>query len=298
MQQIHVDRRNSVRQVSKNLQTIFGGHLSVVGVGFGWCPESKLKLMFARLLALVLLLGIPAYGAEITVAAASDLNFALREIASSFEQKTGNKVVLSFGSSGNFFSQIQNGAPYDVFMSADTAYPHTLAKTGFVDGAVVYVYARGSLVLWVPRSAKLDPRALQIKLLSDGAIKKIAIANPKHAPYGRAAEAALKSLGVYEQVAPKLVMGENVSQAAQYVESGNAQAGLIALSLALAPGMKDKGEYWQIPDSAYPPMHQAAVVLKTSRQPAVAKAFLEYLATDGARAILERHGFRAGTAAK
>ena len=255
--------------------------------------------MLGRILALAVLLVLPVRAAEITIAAASDLNFALRELAASFERQTRNKVVLSFGSSGNFYSQIQNGAPYDVFMSADAAYPEMLTKSGFGDPATVYTYARGSLVLWAPNSLNLDPKTQQMKLLADPAVRKIAIANPKHAPYGRAAEAALKSLGVYEQVAQKLVVGENISQAAQFVESGNAQAGLIALSLALAPAMKEKGSFWQIPDAAYPPLEQAAVVLKASHQPAVAQAFLEYLKTPAARAIFEKHGFRsAGSSAK
>jgi molybdate transport system substrate-binding protein len=252
--------------------------------------------MLIRILTFALLLALPAQAAEITVAAASDLNFALRELATAFEKQTGNKVVLSFGSSGNFYSQIQNGAPYDLFMSADAAYPADLAKAGVAEQATLYSYARGGLVVWVPKSANLDAAALGIKVLGNPAIKKIAIANPKHAPYGRAAEAALKSLGVYDEVASKLVIGENISQAAQYVESGNAQAGLIALSLALAPTMKEKGRYWQIPDSAYAPLDQAAVVLKVSRQPETARAFLEFLKTPAARGIFERFGFREASA--
>ena len=151
-------------------------------------------------------------------------------------------------------------------------------------------------MVWVPLSTNLDPAA-GIRVLENPAIKKIAIANPKHAPYGRAAEAALRKLGVYDEVAGKLVVGENISQAAQYVESGNAQAGLIALSLAVAPGMKEKGKYWQIPDSAYAPLDQAAVVLKGSRQAATARAFLEFLKTPAAREIFERYGFRAASGA-
>jgi molybdate transport system substrate-binding protein len=251
--------------------------------------------MLIRVLVCALLLAVSLQAAEIRVAAASDLNFALRELASSFERQTGNKVVLSFGSSGNFYSQIQNGAPYDVFMSADAGYPEMLAKAGLADAATLYRYARGALVLWVPNSVGLDPKAQGMKLLAAPAIKKIAMANPKHAPYGRAAEAALKSLGVYEQVAGKLVMGENISQAAQFVESGNAQAGLIALSLVLAPAMQDKGKYWQVPDSAYPAVEQAAVVLKGSRESGAARAFLEYLKTREARAIFEKNGFRSAS---
>lgn len=251
--------------------------------------------MLARILIFCLMAMLPATAAEITVAAASDLNGVLREIAADFERTRGHHVVLAFGSSGNFYSQIRNGAPYDIYMSADADYPSRLVSAGLGERETLYGYARGSIVIWLPNTSRLDPSTLREKSLLDDSIRKIAIANPKHAPYGRAAESALKSFGVWEQVAPRLVIGENISQAAQFVETGNAQAGIIALSLALTPAMKSRGKYWQIPDEAYAPLNQAAVVLKSSRQPAAAREFIEYLKGDAARTIFRRFGFREAT---
>ncbi len=188
-----------------------------------------------------------AVGEEITVAAAADLNYALKDLAQRFTKSTGTEVKLSFGSSGNLFSQIQNGAPFDLFFSADSGYPQKLAEAGLVDRSSVRTYAIGHLVLWVPNSLGLDPQKLKMDLLSDPKVQRIAIANPQHAPYGRAAMAAIEHFGFKDKIAAKLVMGENISQAAQFVQSGNAQAGLIALSLALSPAMKDAGRYWELP---------------------------------------------------
>src|SRR5271165_5907121 len=178
-----------------------------------------------------------ALAQEVTVAAAADLNYALKDLAARFEQKTGNKVTLSFGSSGNMFSQIQSGAPYDLFFSADEQYPQKLAAAGLMDAASLRSYAVGHLVLWVPNSSGLDPQKLKMDSLLQPSVQHIAIANPQHAPYGRAALAALTHFGLQDKVASKLVFGKNISQAAQFVQSGNAQAGLIALWLAMSPAM-------------------------------------------------------------
>src|SRR5579884_3371650 len=176
----------------------------------------------AILLVLVSALAVtaPADGAEITVAAAADLNYALQDLAQRFTKSTGTQVKLSFGASGNLFSQIQNGAPFDLFFSADSSYPQKLADTGVVDRASIRTYAVGSLVLWAPNSLGLDPQKLKMDLLTGGKVQRIAIANPEHAPYGRAAMAALQHFGLKDRVASKLVMGENISQAAQFVQSG------------------------------------------------------------------------------
>jgi molybdate transport system substrate-binding protein len=228
---------------------------------------------------------------EITVAAAADLTTALPEIVSSYTKQTGQTVKLSFGSSGNLTNQIQNGAPFDVFFSADESYPAQLVEKGLAQKDSLYRYAVGRLVLWVPNDASPDVQKLGIKTLLDPSIKKISIANPLHAPYGRAAEAALKHLGVYDQVAPKLVLGENVSQAAQFVESGNAQAGLIALSHALSPAMKDKGHYWTVPLDAYPTLNQAVVVLAKSKQQEAARKFLDFVRSPEGTSLLKNYGF-------
>jgi len=242
-------------------------------------------------LALVLLLSIAAQAQEITVVAAADLSAALPEIVASYTRQAGHTVNLSFGSSGNLTTQIQNGAPFDIFFSADEEYPKQLIAEGLADKDTLYRYAVGRLVLWVPIASQLDLRKLGIRALLDSSIKKIAIANPHHAPYGRAAEAALRHFGIYNQVAAKLVLGENVSQTAQFVESGNAQAGLIALSHALAPTMKNKGRYWIVPPDSYPTLNQAAVVLSRSKQKDAARRFLGFLRSPEATSLLKTYGF-------
>jgi molybdate transport system substrate-binding protein len=228
---------------------------------------------------------------EIAIAAAADLSTALPEIAASYSQQTGQTVKLSFGSSGNFATQIRNGAPFDVFFSADEEYPKQLIAEGLADTDTLYRYAVGRLVLWVPSDSPLDLSKAGIKVLLAPSVKKIAIANPAHAPYGRAAEAALRHFAIYDQVAPKIVLGENVSQAAQFVESGNAQAGLIALSHALAPAMKDKGRNWIVPPDSYPPLNQAAVILSRSKRKDAARRFLDFLRSPEATSLLISYGF-------
>src|SRR5215471_792335 len=193
---------------------------------------------------------------QITVAAAADLNYALKELAQRFEQKTGNQVTLSFGASGNLYSQISNGAPFDLFFSADEDYPKKLVAAGIADGSSLKTYAIGHLALWVP-NGPLEPSKLQMEVLNEPSVKRIAIANPQHAPYGRAAMAAFEHYGLKDKVASKLVFGENVSQAAQFVQSGNAQAGLIAMSLVMSPAMRSAGKYWEVPSDAYPELKQA-----------------------------------------
>lgn len=216
---------------------------------------------------------------------------ALPQIVAVYSKKAGQSVKLSFGSSGTLTTQIENGAPFDVFFSADESYPAQLIEKGLADKASLYRYAVGRLVLWVPNDVHLDVEKLGIHALLDPAVKKISIANPLHAPYGRAAEAALKHLGVYDKISSKLVLGENVSQAAQFVESGNAQAGLIALSHALSPAMKDKGHYWIVPLDAYPTLNQAAVVLSKSGQQAAARQFLDFVRGPECASLLKSYGF-------
>jgi len=244
------------------------------------------------LLCAASLLGARAQAEEITVAAAADLNFALKDLARRFTKATGTQVNISFGASGNLFSQIQNGAPFDVFFSADADYPAKLAAAGVVDAQSLHTYAIGHLVLWVPKSSSLNPQQLKMDLLTKTEVRRIAIANPQHAPYGRAALAALEHFGLRDKVASKLVLGENISQAAQFVQSGNAQAGLIALSLALSPPMKDDGRYWELPPDSYPELKQAAAIVSASKHKAAAQAFLNYVTSAEARAILQQYGFR------
>jgi molybdate transport system substrate-binding protein len=229
---------------------------------------------------------------ELRVAAAADLNYVMQDLAARFEQKTGAEVDLSFGASGNFYSQIQNGAPYDLFFSADLGYADKLAAAGFVEPASLRTYAVGHLVLWVPNSSKLDPGKLKMDLLLDPSVQRIAIANPQHAPYGRAAMAALEHFGLKDKIAGKLVLGENISQAAQFVQSGNAEAGLIALSLAMSPAMKNAGKYWELPEDAYPEIQQGVGILSSSKHKQAAQAFIDYIGSPEGTAVLEQYGFR------
>ena len=234
------------------------------------------------------LLPIPACAQdELRVAAAADTQFVLPQIVAAFEQRTGKKIGTSFGSSGNLSAQIQSGAPFDVFLSADTAYAQKLVDGGFAPADSLYKYAEGKLVLWVPANSQLDP-SLGLNLLLAPEVKRIAIANPQHAPYGRAAVAALEKSGVYGAITPKLVLGENVSQAFQFVSSGNANIALLSLSFAKAPGAN--GKYWLIPENLYPAIEQSAVVLKNSSHRAAAYAFLAFLRTPEAKMLLQKSG--------
>jgi molybdate transport system substrate-binding protein len=249
-----------------------------------------------KLLALFfLLVASIATAQEITVAAAADMSAALPELVAAYTKKTGQAVKLSFGASGNLTNQIRNGAPFDLFFSADEDYPQQLIKEGLAAKDTLYRYAVGRLVLWVPNDSPLDLSKLGIKALLDPSVKKVSIANPATAPYGRAAAAVLRHFEIYDQVSSRLVVGENVSQAAQFVESGNAQAGLIALSHALAPAMKDKGRYWVVPLDAYPTLNQAAVVLSKSKQQDAARRFLNFIRSPEANSLLTKYGFSLST---
>jgi molybdate transport system substrate-binding protein len=228
---------------------------------------------------------------ELVVAAAADLSSALKEISDGYEKKTGVKVKLSFGASGALTQQIENGAPFDLFFSADMDYPRQLISSGNADAASLYQYAVGRLVLWVPADSALDVEHKSIEVLLDPAVKKISIANPQHAPYGRAAVAALKHYGMYDKIADKLVLGENVSQAAQFAESGNAQAGFVALAHAVAPAMQGKGKYWEVPAEAYPALAQGVAVLSHSSHKKEATEFLEFVKTKDPGEILKKYGF-------
>jgi molybdate transport system substrate-binding protein len=240
----------------------------------------------------------PAEAAHnIRVAAAADLKFALDELGMRYEKQSGSKIAVSYGSSGNFLAQIQNGAPFDVFLSADIEYPRKLEAAGLAEPGTLYAYALGRIVIWMPADARADLSKLGWKALLDPAVQKIAIGNPEHAPYGRAAVAALRNAGIYEQVRAKLVYGESIAQAAQFVASRNAQAGILALSLAVSPPMRE-GKRWDIPSNMHPPIEQAAVILKNARDKDGARAFLTFLKSAEARKILASYGFGVSASAK
>jgi molybdate transport system substrate-binding protein len=226
----------------------------------------------------------------IRVAAAADLKFALDELGAQFEKQTGSGINVSFGSSGNFFAQIQNGAPFDVLLSADIEYPRKLEAAGLGEPGTLYEYAVGRIVIWMRADARADLPRLGWKALLEPGVERIAIANPEHAPYGRAAVAALRNAGIYDQVRRRLVYGENIAQAAQFVASGSAQAGILALSLAVSSPMRE-GKRWEIPANMHAPIEQGAIILKSAKDKEAARAFLAFLKSDAGRKILESYGF-------
>jgi molybdate transport system substrate-binding protein len=227
----------------------------------------------------------------LTIAAAADLKFALDDLVKQFEEKyPATKVNVTYGSSGNFFAQFQNGAPFDLFFSADIGYPRKLAEKG-LGADDVFLYAIGCIVVWAPKDSPVAVDKLGIKALLEPSIRKIAVANPEHAPYGRAAVAALKALNVYDQVASRLVYGENIAQTAQFVQSGAADVGILALSLAVAPQMRDAGRFWQVPLDAYPRMEQGGIILKSAKNLETAQAFRDFVLGDHGREVLKHYGF-------
>jgi molybdate transport system substrate-binding protein len=228
---------------------------------------------------------------SIRIAAASDLQSVMPEIVQAFEEKTGAHVDVSYGSSGNFFAQIQNGAPFDLFFSADNEFPQKLIQAGRAEPRSAVVYGFGSLVLWLPANSKCNPQTEKWNCLLKPEISKIAIANPAHAPYGRAAIAALQSAHIYDHVRTRFVLGENIAQAAQFAQSGNAQAGILAYSQMRAPAMRD-GKQWVIPGDNYPSIEQTAVVLKASREKSTAESFVTFVIEGPGRKLLEQFGFQ------
>jgi molybdate transport system substrate-binding protein len=234
----------------------------------------------------------PGSAAELRVAAASDLKFALDQLATEFHaEQPAIRVQITYGSSGNVYAQLQNQAPFDLYLSADIDYPRKLAAAGHALDTNVFRYAVGRIVVWAANKSPLDVEQLGIQSLLAPSVERIAIANPRHAPYGAAAVAALTSLGVYEQVQPKLVYGENIAQTAQFVQSGAADIGILALALAIAPPMRDAGRYWEIPLDAYPAMEQGGLILKWTKDAAAARAFRDFVLGDRGRAVLSRYGF-------
>lgn len=249
------------------------------------------RWLLIRLLAfiVVLFLALPALaGEKIIVAAASDLKFAMDEVVVLFKTAhPGDTVETVYGSSGKFYAQLQQGAPYDLFFSADIAYPRALKEAGLA-ASDVHAYGLGRLVLWRAGGASGPVRLAD---LADPAITRIAIANPRHAPYGKRAEEALKASGVWEKVEPRLVFGENVAQTAQFVQTGNAQVGLIALSLALSPELAQHGSYTLIPETLHQPLEQGFVITRRAADNPLAQHFANFVQSKEARAILLRYGF-------
>ena len=251
---------------------------------FNRCAANCKRLLAAG----AALLALSAHAGKITVAAAADLKFALDEIVTTFRKThPSDRVDVIYGSSGKFHTQIQQGAPFDLFFSADIAFPRALAKAGFAASEVV-PFAVGRIVLW---SAHLDATKLTLASLADPKITRIAIANPKHAPYGKRAEEALRASGLWGHVEPKLVYGENIAHTAQFVQTGNAQVGVIALALALSPELARKGGYWLIPDRLHAPLEQGFIITRRAADNALARRFADAMGSAASRAVMTRYGF-------
>jgi molybdate transport system substrate-binding protein len=249
--------------------------------------------------AVLLLVVLPALtcrraapAAGLSIAAAADLRFALDELTAAFRRAHPEIAVsVSYGSSGTFFAQLVNGAPFDLFLSADVSYPRQLAARGLTIPGSEFTYAVGRIVVWVPASSPIDVARLGMRALDAPGVTHVSIANPEHAPYGRAAEAAMRSAGVYEAVRPKLVFGENVSQALQFVQSGSAEIGIVALSLAVSPAVAGSGTFWEVPLESYPRIEQGGTILRWSANPEAARLFRSLILADTGRAVLKRYGF-------
>lgn len=250
-----------------------------------------LRLLIAAFLLVALPTSTPHAADVPVVAAASDLQFALPEVAAAFTAETGRKVELAFGSSGNFLRQIRQGAPFQIFFSADEAYVEELVGAGLTVNAGD-LYAVGRIVIVVPEGSRLlaDGTLQDLSTaLEDGRVQRFAIANPDHAPYGRRAEEALRHAGLWAALEDKLVLGENVSQAAQFATSGSADGGIIAYSLALSPDVSRLAHYALIPDDWHDPLRQRMVLLKGADE--TARMFYEFMMSEPARTILNRYGF-------
>lgn len=257
-----------------------------------WLRGMLRTLGLSLLLALQALLPAAQAGERITVAAAADLKFALDEIVADFRRmRPGDTVEVVYGSSGKFATQIRQGAPFDLYFSADIAYPRALEADGLALGPT-RPYAVGRIVLW---SRTRDASALRLQDLADPALGRIAIANPRHAPYGKRAEEALRAAGVWDAVQPRLVQGENIAQTAQFVQTGNASVGIIALSLALNPALAAQGGHHLIDAALHAPLEQGFILTRQAQGKALATAFADYIGTAAARVVLVRYGFELPT---
>ena len=230
---------------------------------------------------------------ELSVAAAADLTYCLDDLNATFRKVHPEAdIKVSSGSSGNFATQIKNGAPFEVFLSADSGFPRDLAKAGMADEKSMAIYAVGRLVLWTARPEAVDvTKGLEI-LRGAEPVKKLAVANPDHAPYGRAAKQALEHDKLWDAVQPRIVLGENIAQTAQFVATGSADAGIVALSLVVAGKWSTVGKWQEIPADKYAPLEQAVVLTKKGLQNPLARSYLDFLRTPEARSIFDRYGFR------
>jgi molybdate transport system substrate-binding protein len=247
-------------------------------------PTASLRSL---LLALLVAAG-PAGADTVAVAVASNFSAAIQRLAPLFQRATGHTLQPSFGATGKFYAQIRNGAPYELLLAADDETPRRLVAEGLAAPGRRFTYAVGRLALWSPVPGFVDAQG---EVLRRGEFARLAIANPKLAPYGVAAEAAMKNLGVYDAIAPKLVQGENIAQAFQFVQTGNAQLGFVALAQVMARQEGERGSWWVVPATLHAPIRQDAVLLETAEHKPAARAFLEFLQGPEARRVIESLGY-------
>jgi len=240
------------------------------------------------LITLTLALTASAQADEVQVAVAANFTAPMQKIAAAFEHDTGHQAKLVFGATGKFYAQVSNGAPFEVLLSADDGTPARMIKEGSAVAGSAFTYAIGQLVLWSPRAGVVDAEGAVLK---SAAIRHIAYCNPKLAPYGAAAVQTMQALGLYDSLQPRLVQGENISQAYQFVASGNAEIGFVALSQVWQDGHLREGSVWQVPSPLYQPIRQDAVLLKTGEGHAAARALLDYLRTESAQAVIRSYGY-------
>lgn len=234
----------------------------------------------------------PAKPRGVRIAAAADLKWALEEARQVFEKAhPGVTCTLTFGSSGNFYNQLTQKAPFDLFLSADLGYPQRLVDQGLGLRETLFTYGIGHVVVWVPKASPIPVESLGMKAMQHPAVRKVAMANPKVAPYGRAAEASLKASGLLASLQGKLVLGDNVAQTAQFIQTGNADIGLISLSLATSDQMKGQGRFWAVPGHLHPPLEQGGVVLAWAMDREAALAFRAFLMGPTGKALLATYGF-------
>jgi molybdate transport system substrate-binding protein len=254
------------------------------------------RTLLSALVGCALTLAVPCLAqpkpTQVAIAAAGDLRGVLEELKTGFEAgHPGIQLQLSYGASGSLTAQLLQGAPFDLFLSADEGFAAQVQKAGLAGPQELFPYATGYLALWVRKDLNLDPDRDGWKVLASPAVKAIAIANPKLAPYGRAADAALRSAGIYDQVQPRLVFADNIAQAGQFLQAGTAEAGLVSVAQANNPVLARTGTVWRVPQNAYPALRQAGVILQRSQCPEQARAFRAYLTGSAGQAILAAHGY-------
>jgi len=249
---------------------------------------SKLHVLVAAVAGLCALITSPVFAGEINAAVASNFSAPMKQIVTLFQQQSGDTVKLSFGSTGKFYAQIKGGAPFDVFIAADTATPQRLEEEGLTVNGSRFVYALGNLVLWSAQPGYVDDQG---EVLRNGDYEKLAIADPKLAPYGMAAKQTLAGMGLWDGVQRKLVTGENITQAYQFVATGNVKLGFVALSQVMRDGKISAGSWWIVPAQMYLPIRQSAVLLAGAQDKEAAQAFLDFLKSEKAAAVIRSYGY-------